>query len=315
MRQGWRYLTLALLLWLFMASTVRALEVPYLSGRVSDQAGLLSDAGAARISEALQALEQSNGAQVAVLTLASLEGEPLEDYSIRVVESWALGRSGRDDGVLLLVARDDRRIRIEVGYGLEAVLTDAYSRRIIDEIIVPAFRAGNFEAGIEAAVEAMAAAIRGEPLALAEGSGLSADGSTGASLVAGVASTAALVIFLGVFGVILLPFAWLALSLKGSRGWILYLFLAPFFLGAAQPMGETAGFFALAGWLLIYPLLRRIWPQKWQIEPDDGSGGGSRSGRSSSRSSSSSSSSRSSSGSSFSGGGGRFGGGGASGSW
>jgi uncharacterized protein len=143
---------------------VDALEVPFLSGRVNDQASLLDSAAVQRIEASLASLEAETGAQVVVLTIPSLDGEVLEDFSIRVVEQWKLGRAGVDDGVLLLVARDDRKLRIEVGYGLEGALPDVVARRIIDEIIVPEFRNGDFEGGIEAGVAALAGVVRGEEL-------------------------------------------------------------------------------------------------------------------------------------------------------
>ena len=105
---------------------------------------------------------------MAVLTISSLDGDPLEDFSMRVVETWKLGREDADDGVLILIARDERRMRIEVGYGLEGVLTDAQSGRIIDHLMAPRFREGDFNGGVGAAVEAVSSAIRGEPVDLPE---------------------------------------------------------------------------------------------------------------------------------------------------
>ena len=153
-----------------VAATAAALDVPYLAGRVNDLAGLLSEGAKARLEEKLGRLEEQTGAQVAVLTIPSLEGDPIEDFSIRVVETWKLGREGEDDGVLVLIARDDRRMRIEVGYGLEAVLTDAQSRRIIDAVMTPRFRSGDFDGGVEAAVGAISGTILGEPGAIPEDS-------------------------------------------------------------------------------------------------------------------------------------------------
>ncbi|MEM7354877.1 MAG: TPM domain-containing protein, partial [Acidobacteriota bacterium] len=107
-------LVLASVLW---AAALPALEVPYLAGRVNDLAGLLDATVEQQIEAKLEQLEKETGAQVAVLTLASLEDEPVEDFALRVVETWKLGREGIDDGALLLISRDDRKIRIEVGYG------------------------------------------------------------------------------------------------------------------------------------------------------------------------------------------------------
>jgi uncharacterized protein len=116
-------LTIGLLLTWLGGAVGRAKEVPYLTGRVNDYAEMINEAGEERIDSRLRSFEEATGAQVAVLTIESLDGDPLEDFSLRVVETWELGRKGVDDGVLLLVARDDRKMRIEVGYGLEGRLT------------------------------------------------------------------------------------------------------------------------------------------------------------------------------------------------
>ena len=280
---------------LSMISIAAALDVPQLSGRVNDQANLLSSEARARISSSLQQLEKEKGAQVAVLTLPSLQGEPLEDYSIRVAEAWQLGRKGIDDGLLLLVARDERKIRIEVGYGLEGILTDLDSRRIIDNLMVPAFRSGNYEKGIEAAVAAIKGKIMGETDAI-PGKSSSSDIPNG-----GIG-------FLGFFAFFLFPFAKFAVALKGRQGWTLYLFLAPFFYFIPLMLGPTAALISIASWLIIVGILRLIWPEKWRIDPGSSDeGGGWFSGGGSGYSGGG--------GGGFSGGGGSFGGGGASGSW
>jgi uncharacterized protein len=135
--------------------------VPFLSGRVVDEAGMLPADARQRIEEKLAAFEKSTGAQVAVLTVASLDGDPIEDYSIRVVETWKLGKKEKDNGVLLLVAEQDRKMRIEVGYGLEGELTDLESGRIVDNVIRPDFQKGDFAAGIEHGVDAILSALGG----------------------------------------------------------------------------------------------------------------------------------------------------------
>lgn len=150
---------LALGLW---AGTALPLEAPALSGRVNDTAGLLSAGAVRRIEALLKDLEQTDSTQIAVLTVPSLEGDSLEDFSIRVAERWKVGRKGFDNGAILLISRDDRKIRIEVGYGLEGRLTDLTAGRIIRERIAPEFRAGRFDQGVLAGVAAMAEAVRGE---------------------------------------------------------------------------------------------------------------------------------------------------------
>jgi uncharacterized protein len=150
--------------WLAAAAALAALEVPFLEGRVNDLAGILDAADEDRIERKLADFEREKGSQVAVLTLPSLEGDNLEDFSIRVVETWKLGRAGVDDGVLLLVAQKERQLRLEVGYGLEGVLPDALARRIVANVITPRFREGDFTGGIEAGVDTVLQAIRGEAL-------------------------------------------------------------------------------------------------------------------------------------------------------
>ncbi|HWP56592.1 MAG TPA: YgcG family protein [Candidatus Acidoferrales bacterium] len=148
----------------FLVSLAFALEVPPLSGRVNDLARLMPPERARRLEERLAQFEQQTGHQIAVLTIPSLEGDSLEDFSIRVAESWKIGQKGFDNGAILLVARDDRKLRIEVGYGLEGVLPDAIASRIIREIIVPRFREGDYPGGIEAGVESILKVTSGEPL-------------------------------------------------------------------------------------------------------------------------------------------------------
>lgn len=149
-----------------------SLEVPPLAGRVNDQAEIISAPTEAQISAYLEAVETQAGPQIAVLTLPSLEGESLEAFSIRVTDQWRLGDADRDDGVLLLVAVEEKKIRLEVGYGLEGDLTDIKSGFIIREIIQPRFRAGDFDGGILSAVQTIGGIVTNQadisPQALAE---------------------------------------------------------------------------------------------------------------------------------------------------
>ncbi len=242
-------LTVVAWLVLLAASAATALEVPYLAGRVNDLAGMLSDATEADLEQQLAALEAESGAQVVVLTVPSLEGDPLEDFSLRVAETWRLGREGVDDGVLLLIARDERQVRIEVGYGLEGALPDALSHRIITGLITPRFRAGDFDGGVEAAAGALAAAIRGEELVVPEPRSSS---NTGLPALATL-------LFLGLF---FLPFFNAALRTPGAGAWFLYLFLTPFlFVFPAAVAGLAAGIAAAAAWLVLFPILRSFWPK------------------------------------------------------
>src|SRR5438876_6138698 len=138
--------------------------VPPLSGRVVDQTGTLSSGDIASLAQTLKSLEARKGSQVAVLIVPTTEPETIEQYSIRVAEAWKIGRKRIDDGALLVVAKNDRRLRIEVGYGLEGALNDVTAKRIIDEVITPKFRSGDFAGGISAGVDRIVRLIDGEIL-------------------------------------------------------------------------------------------------------------------------------------------------------
>ncbi len=293
----------ALLAALTLATAATGLEVPFLAGRVNDYAEILSAAAEERITAKLEAHEAETGNQVAVLTVASLEGDALESFSLRVAETWALGRAGVDDGVLLLVARDDRKMRIEVGYGLEGALTDAQSGRILRNILTPHFRAGDFDGGIEQGIDAILGTLAGGDVIPASAPahdfapGL---GDLGGRLAAG-----------GLFLLVVGMFSLVALFSPGCQSWFLYVFLMPFW-GAfpAAFLSPKVGLVSLAAWVVGFPILKLIlsstgagkrWVSShpgWTNWTSGGGGGWSGGG-----------------GGGFSGGGGSFGGGGASGSW
>lgn len=138
--------------------------IPALTGRVVDQTSTLSEGEIASLTQQLQDLETEKGSQVAVLMVATTAPEDIAAYSIRVAEAWKLGRKQVDDGALLIIAKDDRTLRIEVGYGLEGALTDLVSRRIIDDHITPRFKQGDYFGGVQAGIAAIASIIRGEDL-------------------------------------------------------------------------------------------------------------------------------------------------------
>ncbi|MGV8643989.1 TPM domain-containing protein, partial [Pseudomonas aeruginosa] len=134
---------LLLSLFLSVASAQELVAVPPLQARVTDLTGTLAADRVAALDAQLRAFEQRKGVQIAVLMVRSTRPEPVEQYALRVVEQWKLGRRKVDDGALLLVAKDDRTVRIEVGYGIEGALSDVVSRRIIDEVITPRLRQGD----------------------------------------------------------------------------------------------------------------------------------------------------------------------------
>jgi uncharacterized protein len=148
------------LLWAPSASAETPL--PELSARVTDTAGVLSPKVARSLEERLTRYEREPGHQFAFVSIPSLGGAPIEDFSIRLAEKWHLGDKQRDDGLILLVAKSDRQMRIEVGYGLEGAVPDALAARIIRNQLRPAFRAGQFDQGVTQAFELLMRAARGE---------------------------------------------------------------------------------------------------------------------------------------------------------
>jgi uncharacterized protein len=263
--------------------------IPTLSAHVTDLTGTLTAGQQNALEQKLDAFESAKGSQLAVLIVATTHPEEIEEYSIRVVDAWKLGRKNVDDGALLIVAKDDHRARIEVGRGLEGVLTDVLSNRIIEETLRPAFRQGNFYGGIDAGLDQMMKLIQGEPLPPPE-EGWQArrhGGGAGALPFILFAVFAGSVLLRGIFGrtlgsfltgagagvlVLILGYA-VALALLAAVGGFLFTLLGGLARGSGWSSGGLGG-----GW--------------------GGFGGGLGGG-----------------GGGFSGGGGGFSGGGASGSW
>jgi uncharacterized protein len=155
---------LALYFLLSAASALAQVDVPALRGPVTDLTGTLAPEQVAALDQRLREFAAAQGSQIAVLLVPSTQPETIEQYSIRVAEQWRLGREGVDDGVLVLIAKDERTVRIEVGYGLEGALPDALANRITDQVIAPRFRDGDFYGGLTAALDRIIAIIEGEPL-------------------------------------------------------------------------------------------------------------------------------------------------------
>lgn len=156
------------LLWLLLLLTAvlaqAEVAVPPLTARVTDLSGTLTPAQQQNLEQTLRQFEARKGSQIAVLIVPTTRPEAIEQYAIRVAETWKLGRKGVDDGILLLVAKDDRELRIEVGYGLEGVIPDAVAKRVISEIIVPYFKQGDFYGGIHAGINRLIRLVDGEAL-------------------------------------------------------------------------------------------------------------------------------------------------------
>jgi len=157
-------LATGLLLLLSFAPAGAQVAVPPLSARVIDLTGTLSGAAVARIEAKLSDLEAKKGSQIAVLIVPTTSPEEIEQFGIRVEDAWKLGRKRVDDGAYLIVAKNDRRVRIEVGYGLEGALPDAIANRIIEETITPHFKLGDYDGGVEAGIDQMISVVNGEPL-------------------------------------------------------------------------------------------------------------------------------------------------------
>jgi uncharacterized protein len=289
-----RAFLLALLL-CWAGSALALVAVPPLSGRVVDQTGTLSAGDVASLTQTLKDLETRKGSQIAVLIVPTTDGEAIEQFALRVAEAWKIGRKKVDDSALLVIAKNDRRLRIEVGYGLEGALTDATTKRIIDEDITPKFKTGDFAGGVSAGVDRMVRIVNGEKLPEPEPPHWQDSGLLNIDpfnpfvlvfvFIVGSALRAALGRLVG------------SAATGGFVGFLAWLLIGS--LGAALAVGVLA--FLIAAFVDLMP---------------SGGGRGTRGGWSSGGSSdwSSGSGSGSSSGG-FSGGGGSFGGGGASGSW
>jgi uncharacterized protein len=152
----------AILFLLFLPLQAAALDVPPLRAHVNDYAGILSSGAVQELEQRLSAFEQSDSTQIVVLTIPTLAGENLEEYSIKVAEAWRIGQKGLDNGAILLIAKQERKVRIEVGRGLEGKLTDLVSGRIIRNEMSPRFKGGDFDGGIIAGVAAIMAVVKGE---------------------------------------------------------------------------------------------------------------------------------------------------------
>ena len=266
-----------LLLALIFLSAPLAAALPQLKGHVNDYAGMLSSEDAAKLELRLSEFEKTDSTQLVILTIETLDGLSVEDYGIRLADEWKIGRSGRDNGVILIVSKSERKIRIEAGRGLEGKLTDLVSGRIIRNIMAPAFKSGDFSAGIVAGTDAIVETVRGE---YSQEKNVSGRSSSTHGRVHPLIIVFAVVIMIvsrisrvagGVMGAAGVPFNANMFFGPLSVGIILALIPVGFFAGVVSPYINVFSFFG---------------------------SGGSRGG-----------------GSSFSGGGGKFGGGGASGGW
>ncbi len=226
---------------LLFSGNALALAVPPLQGRINDRAGLLSASAEQQLTTRVIDYERTTGHQLAVLTIPSLEGDPLDDFSIRVVEAWKLGKKGKDDGVLVLVASNDRKMRIEVGYGLEGELPDIAAGRIVKDVMAPRFRTGDYEGGIVAAVDAVISKTGGQASVPTPDNPLQAEPPTRplgllGRIFAGLLKLAFFAVFGGIFILI-----WLFSRFSGPRGGGMYFGGGGGFGGGAGGGGFSGG--------------------------------------------------------------------------
>jgi len=288
--------------------------VPELWGlQVHDEAHILSQGAIDNIESQLKAFEDSTSNQIAILIISSLEGEVLEEYSLRVAEKWKLGDREKDNGVLLLIAVDDHEMRIETGQGLEGSLPDVICNRIIRNEIAPNFRKGNYDAGVQAGIDGVIKAIGGEYKSNRSGEGLDSIEATH------LTSSEKILVGVFIFG-ILSVFTFIGLFTPGFGGWFLYVFL--FFFYAIFPavvLGVKGSLIVLSLYAIFFPVLKIIFGRtSWGKNlgkrfKSNSSGRGWTSG--SGRIGGGGGTWSSGGGGGFSGGGGSFGGGGSSGSW
>ena len=306
---------------LLLAVIAAGADVPFLSGRVTDNAEILTEGMRRTLTERLKSHEESTGNQIAILTVSSLGGENIEEYASSVFGAWKLGQKGKDNGVLVIVVPNDRRMRIEVGYGLESTLTDLLAGRIIRNIMAPRFKEGDFDGGIEAAVKAIIGTLEGSEVPeTSESASPKENTSSGFHLDEPDLPIIQRILFGAfIFGIIGL-FTVIGVLTPGV-GWFLYFFLIPFW--AMFPIiivGTRGALYLLSTYVICFPIAKiMISKTDWYKKANNSlrtrgqatiggftvtSGG-----------SGSSWSSGGSGGSGFSGGGGSSGGGGASGSW
>ncbi|MEO8849164.1 MAG: TPM domain-containing protein [Casimicrobiaceae bacterium] len=312
---------LAALSWLAPATC--AADVPYLTGRVVDNAEILKPATRDELDRLLQAHESATTDQIAILTTRSLGGESIEQYAQQVFSAWKLGQKGKDNGILLVVAPSEHKMRIEVGYGLEGSLPDVIAARIIRDIMTPPFKSGDYDAGVQKGAAAIVAQLEGRGDSLGLSSGVASDAPHALLQFDAPSNTIPwpMRILVGcfVFGIIGL-FTVVGVMTPGV-GWFLYLFLIPFW--AMFPLfiiGGRPTLMLLATYVIGFPVAKLIaMRQPWYAKAaaDLKRTGTAHVGGMvlTSGGSSGSSGSFGGGGGGFSGGGGSSGGGGASGSW
>lgn len=296
-------------------------DIPFLSGRVTDNAEILTEGMRRTLTERLKSHEESTGNQIAILTIPSLGGENIEGYASSVFGAWKLGQKGKDNGVLVIVVPDDRRMRIEVGYGLEGTLTDLVAGRIIRNIMAPKFKEGDFDGGLQAAVNAIIGTLEGSEVPeIRDSAAPKSNKSSGLQIDEPDLPIIQRILFGAfIFGIIGL-FTVIGVLTPGV-GWFLYFFLIPFW--AMFPIivvGTRGALYLLGTYVVCFPIAKLLirktdWYEKANVSLRTKGKATIGGFTVTSGGSGNSWSSGGFGGSGFSGGGGSSGGGGASGSW
>ena len=250
----------ALILAAIVPVAAQGADVPYLTGRVVDNAEILSADTRGRLAALLREHEQKSGNQIAVLTMPTIQGESIEEYAVRVFEQWKLGQKGKDNGILVVIVPNDRRMRIEVGYGLEGVVTDAHASRIIRNVMTPRFRDGDFNGGTLRGVNALIAQLEGrQPPADAQPRQTRRARSAKSEFIKAPNMALHEKALFGafIFGIIGL-FTFIGIVTPGM-GWFLYFFLIPFW--AMFPIaifGSSITFYILLAYLVGFPIAKLL---------------------------------------------------------
>jgi len=251
-----RKASLAILL--LAATTASALEVPRYAGPVNDTAGVMSFAAQQALTDRINAHKDRTGNQIVVLTIPSLEGKDIEGYAVKVFETWKPGQKGKDNGILIIVATEDRRMRIEVGYGLEGTLPDSAAGEIIRTFMTPQFGKGDFNAGIDAGVAAVIDALeKGEQVV---GRNDLAEELPFGLRIPDMSLTRRILHGVFIFGILGL-FTWAGI-VSGGMGWGLYLFLIPFWLLFPTFFVGVRGELLRLGIYLVFFPIAKIWYEK-----------------------------------------------------
>jgi len=293
-----------------------AQDIPYLSGRVVDDANILSEGARTSLTAALKAHEEATTNQVVVLTVTTTGDESVESYANNVFHAWKLGQKGKDNGVLVLVDPNDRKMRIEVGYGLEGTLPDAAAGGIIRTWMTPAFKAGNYDKGVQDGVAAIIARLEGrEPTGLTPIAPPSR--SSNSIHISAPAMEWPVRILFGLFIFGMLGVFTVIGVMTPGMGWFLYVFLIPFWsMFPTVIIGPRPTLVLVAAYLIGYPLAKlNISKKEWYLKAARELKTSGHTSIGGFMVSSSESGGGFSGGSDFSGGGGDSGGGGASGSW